>query len=116
MRRQPMANTGFPPAVRAIIQERSGGLCERCGYVQGVEIHHRRPRGMGGTTRESTNTASNGVLLCVECHRWVESHRTDALLEGFLVLQIDSPLRAAIRYRRKYLYLDDVGNLVEKAA
>jgi 5-methylcytosine-specific restriction protein A len=116
MRRQPMGNTGFPPAVRRIIHERSGGTCERCGYVQGAEIHHRRPRGMGGTKRPETNTASAGLLLCGDCHRWAESHRTDALLEGVLVLQIENPLKSAVKYRGEYLYLDDLGNLVEKAA
>jgi 5-methylcytosine-specific restriction enzyme A len=105
--------TGFPPAVRAIIHERSGGMCERCGEARGTEIHHRRPRGMGGSTKESTNTASNGVLLCSPCHAWVESHRTDALLEGFLVLQIASPRKSAVKIRGVYMHLDDNGNLTQ---
>jgi len=108
--------TGFPPAVRAIIQERSQGVCEFCGKQRGVEIHHRRPRGAGGSKRADTNTASNGLHLCSECHRWAESHRTEALLAGVLVLQIDSPLKAAVLYRGTYVHLDDAGNLVEKAA
>jgi hypothetical protein len=108
---------GFPPAVRAIILERSGGVCEYCGLQRGTEAHHRRPRAMGGTTRDDTNTASNGLWLCNACHRWAESHRTDALLVGVLVLQIQSPRKAAVKYRDYgYMYLDDLGNILEEAA
>lgn len=108
--------TGFPPKVRAIILERSGGLCERCGQKRGTEAHHRRPRGAGGSRRDDTNTASNSVWLCSECHRHIETNRTEALLEGFLCLQIESPRKSAVKYRGTYVWLDDLGNLVEKAA
>jgi 5-methylcytosine-specific restriction protein A len=116
MRRLPMGNTGFPPKVRDLIRERADGLCEYCGVERGTEIHHRRPRAMGGTNQKSTNEASNGLLLCGGCHRWAESHRTDALLMGVLLLQIQNPLKSAVKYRGTYIYLDDAGNLVEKAA
>jgi HNH endonuclease len=108
--------TGFPPQVRAIIRERADNYCEYCGLNRGVEIHHRRPRGMGGTVRESTNVASNGLLLCSECHRWAESKRTEALLMGVLLLQIQNPLKSAVKYRGRYIYLDDLGNLTDVAA
>jgi hypothetical protein len=71
---------------------------------------------MGGTKRDCANTASNGLMLCQPCHIWAESHRTDALLEGVLVLQIASPRKSAVKYRGQYVYLDDRGNLLEVAA
>lgn len=108
--------TGFPKNVRALIIERAGGVCEYCGTNLGTEVHHRRPRAMGGTNQKSTNEASNGLLLCSGCHRWAESHRTDALLMGVLLLQIQNPLNAAVKYRGVYRFLDDLGNLTEKAA
>jgi hypothetical protein len=112
-----MGNTGFPPKVRALICERANDLCEYCGVERGVEIHHRRPRGMGGTNQASTNEASNGLLLCSEHHRWAESHRTEALLAGVLLLQIQNPLKSAVKYwGRTYLFLDDLGNISEVAA
>lgn len=116
MRRLPMGNTGFSAKVRDLIRERANHLCEYCGVERGAEIHHRRPRGMGGTNQASTNEASNGLLLCSGCHLWAESHRTDALLMGVLLLQIQHPAKAAVKYRGAYLFLDDLGNLVEKAA
>jgi 5-methylcytosine-specific restriction protein A len=108
--------TGFSAKVRDLIRERAGGLCEYCSVERGTEIHHRRPRAMGGTNQASTNEASNGLLLCSGCHRWAESHRADALLMGVLLLQIQNPRRSAVKYRGAYLFLDDAGNLVEKAA
>ena len=108
--------TGFPPKVRKLIHERANGLCEYCGVERGTEIHHRRPRAMGGTNQASTNEASNGLLLCAADHRWAESHRTDALLAGVLLLQIQNPRRSAVKYRGSYLFLDDLGNLLEVAA
>jgi 5-methylcytosine-specific restriction enzyme A len=116
MRRLPMGNTGFPQRVRDLIRERAQGVCEYCGVERGTEIHHRRPRGMGGTAQESSNTASNGLLLCGGCHRWAESHRTDALLMGVLLLQIQNPLKSAVKYRGAYRFLDNLGNLTEVAA
>lgn len=108
--------TGFPGPVRRLIRERADGYCERCATTRGDEIHHRRPRGMGGTLRESSDGAANGVLLCTGCHRWVESNRTEALLEGFLVLQHASPRNSAIKYKGiHYVYLDDRGNLTMDA-
>lgn len=108
--------TGFAPDVRRLIRLRADGRCERCGLARGVEIHHRRPRGMGGTQQPSTNGAANGLLLCRECHTWVESNRTEALLHGLLVLQIASPAQSAVLYRGSYVYLDDLGNITERAA
>jgi hypothetical protein len=111
-----MTSTGFSPQVRAIIRQRSDSWCEYCGKQRGTEIHHRRPRGMGGTRRESSNTASNGLLLCGDCHRWAESDRAEALLYGVLLLQIQNPLKSSVKYRGQYVYLDDRGNLLEVAA
>jgi hypothetical protein len=66
---------------------------------------------MGSSKRPDTNTAANCLWLCLECHNWAESNRTAALLEGVLVLQIDCPAKAAVRYRGVQVFLDDNGNL-----
>lgn len=39
--------------------------CEVCGKV-GVDIHHLKARGMGGTTRE--DTIEGLMCLCRDCH------------------------------------------------
>lgn len=57
-----------------------------------VSIHHRRPRGMGGTDRPDTNTLANLMLICGDgvrgCHGWLESYRTIAEARGYLVPKV----------------------------
>jgi len=85
--------TGFSPAVRRVIKERAGidgefVVCERCGiWTKEPQLHHRRPRGSGGTRRPSTNLAANGLVLCRLCHMWVERNRAESEDLGLLISQ-----------------------------
>lgn len=109
--------TGFPPLVRTLIYERSAGRCERCNeWTSDCQIHHRRPRGAGGTRREDTNTTSNGVLLCSQCHREVESHRAKAFDDGWLVRQSHDPKATPVLRREQWVYLDDDGGMRDAPA
>jgi hypothetical protein len=72
------------------------------------EIHHRRPRGMGGSRDPKTNSPANLILLCPDHHAWVESNRTEALEMGFLVPQGHDPVMWAIDHGLHGLcYLQD---------
>lgn len=108
--------TGFSASVRSLIRVRAGDVCERCGKHWGVEIHHRRPRGMGGTSQASSNAASNGLLLCSDCHRHVELFRGYAIEFGFLVSQQHSPLLVPVYRRGEWVHLDNEGGIQETAA
>lgn len=100
--------TGFPPEVKATIRERAEERCERCGVgYSDCVAHHRRPRKSGGTKRPETNQPSNGVWLCGACHNIVESYRTQAFEDGFLVRDGDDPLGADVDYRK---YSDEGGD------
>lgn len=83
--------SGFPKHVVELIIKRDRGRCARCGVAVSGErglnydLHHRCPRGMGGSKEPWVNQASNGLLLCRPCHQWVESHRTAAEDAGFIV-------------------------------
>lgn len=102
--------TGFEPLVRSLIYDRSGGRCERCNlWTSDTQIHHRRPRGMGGTLRADTNSASAGVLLCGQCHWMVESYRAQAFDDGWLVRQSHSPITVPVLRRGFWVLLDDAG-------
>lgn len=103
--------TGFSSSVRAVIIERAQWYCERCGVNRGVEAHHRRARGMGGTRRTSTNQPSAGLWLCRHCHTYIESHRTEALHLGFLVRQNEEPIDVPVFYRETWVRLDNFGNM-----
>jgi len=106
--------TGFPKKVRAIIEARAKGICERCQFTNvGLQIHHRRPRGMGGSKDPETNRASNGVLLCPRCHEMIERFRREFLYSGWLVLQGKHPAETPIWRNKQWVRLDDDGGITE---
>jgi hypothetical protein len=67
---------------------RANFVCEFCGSNRGSNsmgfwsVHHRRPRGMGGSKDPQTNSPENLLLLCgsgtTGCHGYFESHRKEA--------------------------------------
>lgn len=88
--------SAFAPVVVDRIWTRDQGMCARCGLAlrwtaRGSEwsVHHRCPRSSGGTRRVWVGEAANGLLLCgtgtTGCHGWVESNRSEARVQGFLV-------------------------------
>jgi 5-methylcytosine-specific restriction endonuclease McrA len=83
--------TGPDAPTRADVIVRDGYACRRCRGGFRLSIHHRRPRGMGGTADPVTNDPDNLVLLCGDCHDWAESYREEALRTGWLLRQVDDP-------------------------
>jgi hypothetical protein len=84
------------PAVREMVIQRATDvsgvvLCDRCGNpITGeFSVHHRDPRGMGGSRNGDPHHPAN--LLAVDgsgvtgCHGHIESHRTEAYEQGFLI-------------------------------
>lgn len=85
-------HTGPSARIRSQVLMRAGGRCERCHEPVGIHpssVHHRIPRGMGGTSDDVVNTVAALVLLCgsgtTGCHGWVESHRMEAYATGWLI-------------------------------
>lgn len=85
-----------------LLLTRSGGQCEaRTPYCQApggrilgmrreqISIHHRQPRGMGGTSRLTAHSLAVLMIICgngvTGCHGYLESQRDWALRNGFLV-------------------------------
>ncbi|MFE7799056.1 hypothetical protein [Nocardia sp. NPDC057440] len=104
---------GFPEPVKHIIRARSGGICEldSCGVAQ--VIHHRRPRGVGGTSLGWVNHAANALHLADACHLRIELHRTEAYCNGWLVSQLGDKQSAdvPVLYRGRWVLLDDRGGI-----
>lgn len=103
--------TGFSPQVRRTIMDRSDQWCEVCGIEYGHQIHHRRPRGSGGSRRESTNQPANGLHVCNGCHGRIEHRRTEAYEYGWLVRQTEEPRDIPVLYRGTLVILDDLGGI-----
>ena len=100
--------SAFTPATVAVIRERDQDRCALCGkHIRGERgmgwsVHHREPRGAGGTKATHVNKPSNGVLLCgsgtTHCHGYIEQHRDRGTQLGFLVsrLGVDRPFQVLI--------------------
>lgn len=54
--------------VRALVLERAGHRCERCGSTWRLELHHRLRRSQGGG-----HTPGNLAVLCQTCHRGIHA-------------------------------------------
>jgi 5-methylcytosine-specific restriction protein A len=102
----------FTEKTRDIIRERAKHRCEVCimPITSGGQIHHRRPRGMGGTKNTVSRSAANGLYVHSSCHAWIEGNRSEALEKGFLVHQWDDPTKVPVRFGQEHrLLLDDGG-------
>tara|TARA_R100001463_G_scaffold44370_2_gene92221 strand:+ start:3852 stop:4127 length:276 start_codon:yes stop_codon:yes gene_type:complete len=51
-------------------------ICECCQHKKAVDIHHIKPRGMGGTKCCNINEIPNLVALCRDCHNKAESNKS----------------------------------------
>lgn len=79
-----------------------------------LQAHHRRPRGMGGTKRQSSRVASNGLMACLWCHDFLErGERRQARELGFIVSQNVEPSDVKVFYRHeRNVLLDNDGSMV----
>lgn len=112
----------FSPAVVASIVTRDRECCARCGKpVRGSRgrdwsVHHRRPRGAGGTSLRWVGQAANGVVLCgsgtTGCHGAIERERRRAFDDGFLISRIGVAVAVTTVLRHAlhgWVLLDDEG-------
>ena len=82
----------------AIAWARDGYRCVVCGTAFNPQMHHRLPRGMGGSSRRpEIHSPANLLTLCADHHAWVENHRTEALAAGLLVLRGTDPASIPIQ-------------------
>lgn len=78
--------------VRALVFDRSGGLCEASGRPinwEWFELHHRRNKGMGGTSRPDRDEPQNLLALDPQVHNGgplsVHGRRSWSEVRGYLV-------------------------------
>jgi len=111
-------------ASTAIVKRRSRGVCERCLQAEAVQVHHRQPRGAGGSAhRAEVNLPANLLHLCRTCHEITESRRQEAYVLGLLVHRGQRPCEVPVTvglhpFVNRFLLDDDGGKSVyeEEAA
>lgn len=114
----------FSASVVDLVRARDRDGCAWCGsQIYGERglawsVHHRKPRGMGGTKDPAISSPANGVLLCgsgtTGCHGEVEANRENAVVEGFLISRngVQKPSEVPIEHATHgYVYLDDDGGV-----
>jgi len=86
----------FSKAVRDLVRERSGEVCERCSCQRATDFHHRRLKGRRGYLAGNEN-ASNCLHVCRGCHRKIHAHPTPAREAGFIVESHEDPRAVPVR-------------------
>lgn len=88
----------MPPGRADEAFEAAGWSCEASRYGLGghcagrAVIHHRRPRGQGGTSDPTIHDLANLAVLCDSHHVHVHSYPTESYESGLLVRQAGRPI------------------------
>lgn len=108
----------LPKKLRDAVLDRDGHRCVRCGIAVDqawtYSIHHRTPRGMGGS--KQANTMPNLITLCGSGvtlrHGWIESHRDAARDLGYLVRRGHVPAHTPVHLAgRGWVLLGPAGEI-----
>ena len=106
----------FSQKTRDTIIRRARGMCEVCGLrVNYGQIHHRQPRGMGGTSSRQIESAANGIYLHARCHHLIEMNRERAYLYGHLVRNGTRPEDAQVKMHDGWWLLTPDGEKIPAA-
>lgn len=106
--------TGPSEEVRSLVLSRARYLCEVCETQAAMNVHHRKPRRMGGTRDPRINSPANLLALCgsgtTGCHGHIESHRAESYRLGWLVRWGEDPLEVPFQaIGQTWWLLDGVG-------
>jgi 5-methylcytosine-specific restriction endonuclease McrA len=65
--------------------------CQRC-LRDATDVHHRRVKGMGGTSDEEINFGlANLISVCRECHSYIHLNPAESYELGWLVHSWEDP-------------------------
>lgn len=82
------------------VRERDEYTCVLCFEQDALQTHHRRLRGIGGSTWPGINLPSNLITVCPTCHRYIHDHPAWAKQEGLIVSHSADPARVVVRLFR----------------
>ncbi|MFJ5121902.1 HNH endonuclease [Kitasatospora sp. NPDC088548] len=91
-------NTGPTTSMRALVYQRDGHRCVRCGTSQSLTIQHRTNRAMGGSTDPAINQAPNLLTACQQCNMHFEAQPAEAYANGWKVRRPANPAHIPVLY------------------
>lgn len=101
--------------IRSLVFKRDGGMCWHCGTEEGLNVHHRANKGMGGS--KLLDRMSNLALICNEFNVSMESylpHAREARNRGIKISREAIPWEVPIkRFDSREFLLDDFGKMHE---
>lgn len=80
-----------PEATRQTVIDRAGGRCEVCRRTDLGPLHHRRLKGMGGTSVAWSDDPSNLLAVCPRCHDHIHANPAESYDRGLIVRRGDEP-------------------------
>jgi 5-methylcytosine-specific restriction protein A len=80
-----LSAAAFSTTTRRIVHARSGGRCEGCRGEPATEMHHRLPRGQGGSHDPRKGLPCNALHLGPKCHRWAETNHPQVYELGWKI-------------------------------
>lgn len=95
---------------RAIVSERSGGLCERCGLRPATNVHHRKNRSQGGTWSPDNLLHLDGSGT-TGCHGWIGANVKLSYDHGWLVKSFQDPASVPVWCIDDWVLLDASGGI-----
>ncbi|MEE1764350.1 HNH endonuclease [Streptomyces sp. SP18BB07] len=101
--------TGPTAVVKALVFDRDGGACVRCGALEALTVHHRVNRGMGGAREPWINQAHNLLTACTVCNGWFEDNPRESYEKGWKVRRPQLPGEVEVHYAdgRRYILAPD---------
>jgi hypothetical protein len=106
--RQSSPGSGSSPtnwkAAKQACFTRDEGMCRRCS-CPAADCHHRKPKGMGGTSDTERAFGLAGLIsVCRECHSWIHAHPEISYEEGWLVHSWQDPADVPLKDPGKERY------------
>lgn len=100
----------------ATVKKRDRYRCFRCLKIA-HDVHHRRPRQMGGTSHAWINQPANLICLCRPCHRWAEEHYAEAVAQGYRIpFRLTAEECPITNVNGQQVYLTNEGTIITRGA
>lgn len=95
---------------KRVVRGRDKDTCVKCRHRKpSLDVHHRKPKQMGGADALTTYGLANLISLCRNCHSWVHQHPAEAMELGLMLSQSADPEKEYVFVGGQRLVLTNLG-------